>query len=304
MGTLKAFIKLGRPLFLLGGFVFHGLGLALAHFSGQTIEPGLALLGQLAITLTQLMTHFSNEYHDLAADRANKTPTFWAGGSRVLASAMLPPQAAANTANGLAVAAVSASLFLAWLNTSAPLSLPLVLLALLVGWQYSAPPLRLHWRGLGAPAAALIVPTLTITAGYYWQTGGFSRALFLLCLPLALLQAAMIITIDFPDQAGDAAAGKRTLVVVLGRARAAQLHLGLVTAVYVSLPLLWWIGLPASLLIASSFGAPVAFWLSWQLWQSGRNRPVNWNWLGFTAIALLMGTALAQIAVLLALRSV
>ena len=39
-------------------------------------------------------------------------------------------------------------------------------------------------------------------------------------VPLALLQFAMLVAIEFPDAVGDAATGKRTLVVRLGAATA------------------------------------------------------------------------------------
>ena len=82
---MLAFIKLGRPLFLGGGFVMYGLGAALAAYAGARIDWALYAWGQLAVTATQLMTHYSNDYFDVAADRANRTPTRWSGGSRVLA---------------------------------------------------------------------------------------------------------------------------------------------------------------------------------------------------------------------------
>src|SRR5262245_35111157 len=77
-GALWSFVRLGRPKFLVGGFVLYGLGAAVARQRGggaAAIDVGAYLLGQGAITAFQLMTHYANDYFDLAADRANTTPT-------------------------------------------------------------------------------------------------------------------------------------------------------------------------------------------------------------------------------------
>ena len=69
------FIRLGRPLFLLGGVLFYWLGAAMALFSGVSLDLRVLLLGQVVVTASQIMTHYSNDYYDLAADKANTTPT-------------------------------------------------------------------------------------------------------------------------------------------------------------------------------------------------------------------------------------
>src|SRR6478752_5666224 len=90
LAKLVAFVRLGRPLFLGGGFILFGLGAAIAHLAGHAIDLGRYALGQATVTAFQLMTHYANDYFDYAADRANATPTRWSGGSRVLPNAELP----------------------------------------------------------------------------------------------------------------------------------------------------------------------------------------------------------------------
>ena len=87
MSAILAFIKLGRPLFLGGGFILFALGAAIAHACGHVIDTGRYVLGQAAVTAFQLMTHYANDYFDYDADVANLTPTKWSGGSRVLPDA-------------------------------------------------------------------------------------------------------------------------------------------------------------------------------------------------------------------------
>src|SRR4030095_10362295 len=108
-----AFIRLGRPLFLGGGFLLYALGAAVARSHGHEIEVHVYLLGQLVVTAFQLMTHYANDYFDYEADRANKTPTRWSGGSRVLVAGELPRRTALIAARALAMLGIVGTLVLA-----------------------------------------------------------------------------------------------------------------------------------------------------------------------------------------------
>ncbi|HEY6172920.1 MAG TPA: hypothetical protein VIX73_00700, partial [Kofleriaceae bacterium] len=99
---LIAFIRLGRPVFLVGGFLLYGLGAAIAAWHGHAIDATRYALGQATVTALQLMTHYANDYFDLEADRVNTTPTAWSGGSRVLAGGELPAAVALVTSLVLA----------------------------------------------------------------------------------------------------------------------------------------------------------------------------------------------------------
>lgn len=87
-------LRMGRPLFLIGGLLLYGLGVAMALAAGAPLDLPALLWGQAAVTTIQLMTHYCNDYFDLAADVANRTPTRWSGGSRVLPEGWLAPRAA------------------------------------------------------------------------------------------------------------------------------------------------------------------------------------------------------------------
>jgi 1,4-dihydroxy-2-naphthoate polyprenyltransferase len=292
---LLAFIRLGRPLFLLGGFLFHGLGVVTSLYLGESLHLAALIWGQTAVTTIQLMTHYANDYFDLAADRANQTPTRWSGGSRVLVAAELPAAVALVTAVVLAIFALVVILVLTLLVQPAPFTLPLLLMALALAWSYSGPPLRLHSSGLGELVAAFLVPGLTVVVGFYLQSGRLALLPLLAALPLCGLQFAMLLAIQFPDAAGDTAAGKRTLVVRSGPAAAARLYRAVLAAVYLSLPLLLALGLPRLVALSMLAGLPLAGWLFWRLGRGAWAEPRQWGSLAFWTIALLMGTAVAQL---------
>lgn len=291
---LWAFVRLGRPLFLVGGVVMHALGVAMSVYGGAPLDVTALVWGQIAISATQLMTHYANDYFDLEADRANHSPTRWSGGSRVLPGGGLSPQVALVAALALACIALGAALVLALVAHTGPLTLPLLAAALALAWGYSAPPLRLNARGIGEAATALIVPGLTPLVGFYLQAGHLAALPLLAIIPLACLQFAMLLAIEFPDVEGDRAAGKHTLVVRLGASRAARLYVAVLVAAYLALPLLVAAGLPSPVALAAALSAPLAGWQVWRITRGDYDRPVRWEALAFVSVALLVSTALLE----------
>jgi 1,4-dihydroxy-2-naphthoate octaprenyltransferase len=298
-----AFVRLGRPLFLGGGFALYGLGAAAAAWkTGQPTVWARFVWGQLAITATQLMTHYCNDYFDLEADRANLTPTRWSGGSRVLPAGQLPPSAALIAAVVLGLLALAASVRLAAAPGVAPLTLPLLAAMVVLAWEYSAPPLRLHSTGLGEIDVALVVSCLTPVAGYYLQAGSLAALPFLAAVPVSCLQLAMLLAIEFPDAAGDAATGKRTLVVRWGAARAARAYQAVLVAAYAGLPVLVRAGLPRAVAIGALVPAPLAVTLLFKAARGDWRRREAWEGMAFGSVALLVATALAELGAFVVAR--
>jgi hypothetical protein len=81
---LITFIRLTRPVFLLAAFLLYGLGAAIAHYLGRPLDVGLYISGQALVTLVQLTAQYLNEYFDAPIDNANKSRTYFTGGSGVL----------------------------------------------------------------------------------------------------------------------------------------------------------------------------------------------------------------------------
>jgi 1,4-dihydroxy-2-naphthoate octaprenyltransferase len=287
-------LRMGRPHFLIGGLLLHWLGVAMALSTGVPLNLLALLWGQIAITSIQLMTHYCNDYFDLPADLANPTPTHWSGGSRVLPSGLLEPRLALRIALVAAAVGLAAASVLTLTVRPSVATLPLFVMALGLAWAYSAPPMRLHSRGLGELTTALLVAGITPLVGFYLQAGRLGLPL-LGVLPLCCLQFAMLLAIEFPDAIGDAAVGKRTLVVRLGGSRAAGLLVLALLAAYAMLPLLVYLGLPAHVAAAAVVTAPIAAWQSWRVWRGAWGDPASWNSLGFWGIALLIGTATAEL---------
>lgn len=291
MTALVAFIRLGRPLFLGGGFLLFAIGAAVAAATGHAISWHRYVLGQLCVTAFQLMTHYANDYFDLEADRANATPTAWSGGSRVLPDGELSPRVALVAALVLAGLGCVAAVVLGHaLGTLAAIAV--------LAWSYSAPPLRLCARGLGEATTALVVTVLVPLLGFQLQAPDWRGAwlLGLSVVPLALLQFAMLVAIEFPDAAGDAATGKRTLVVQLGAARAATLYLISTGAAFAWPVFAVRMGLPGMTALAMAVPVPVAIWRMSRLAHGDHLDAGAYEKLTFWAVALLVATSACVLA--------
>lgn len=208
---LAAFIRLGRPKFLLYSFLLFGLGTTFAAYEGRPIDLSWYVVGQVFIWCTHLMTHYCNEYFDLSADIANASPTSWTGGSRVLVEGTLRPAVSLGAALFLLV--TSLALVVAMPTTGAR---AIMLGTIGLAWFYTAPPFRLNYRGFGELTVAAVLNLLTPALGCYLQMRELSPLFLLLCLPTMLLQHARMMVMGLSDYEGDQAIGKRTMPVLLG----------------------------------------------------------------------------------------
>ena len=302
LGRVGAFVRLGRPIFLVGGFVLYGLGAAVAAYLGRSIDWTRFAWGQLAVTSTQLMVHYSNDYFD---------PRSRPGERDTVALVGRKPRAAARRA--AEVGALAAALVLAALAIAATIVLrgrldrwaptALLLTALALSWAYSAPPFRLHSRGVGEIVAMFIVTLLVPLIGFSAQTGTLEPLAFASAAPLCFLQFAMLLAVEFPDEAGDAVVGKRTLVVRLGAGRAAALYVAALVLAYALMPIWGWIGVPRSAIWMLFVALPLAAWLAWRVALGDYREPRHWDRLAFGSATLVTLSALLEAAVYVELVS-
>jgi 1,4-dihydroxy-2-naphthoate octaprenyltransferase len=287
-----SFLKLTRPLFLAGGVILYAIGALSAVLDGASFKLNHLLLGQLLVTTTQLMTHYSNEFFDQASDRVNAARTWFSGGSGMIPLGMVRPSAALRAAWICAGVAVIALIFG---SVQVPLLLLPGIISLLAAWFYSAPPLRIVSTGWGELSSSLIVTVFVPVVGYVMQSGGILRAsLLIICLPLVLIHIAMLIAFEIPDVPADTASGKRTLTVRIGIDQAIRLHnasLILAFCVILGLFLFHW---PGAELIWLSL--PLAVWHVLYIRQRAAQDTARFTLLTFGALAIFAITAALWLA--------
>jgi 1,4-dihydroxy-2-naphthoate octaprenyltransferase len=179
----------------------------------------------------------------------------FSGGKRVIVDGLLGRRETAWVAAGFYVVAIAAGLAIAALREPAVLWLGVLGVAL--AFFYHAPPLRLAYRGLGELAVAASYGPLIAAGTYLVQRHQVSSGVLWASLPLGLAIGAFLWINEFPDARADAAAGKRTLVVRLGRRRAARGFAVLQAVVYTTLAVLPAVGLPRTVWLGA-IGLPPA----------------------------------------------
>jgi 1,4-dihydroxy-2-naphthoate octaprenyltransferase len=136
----------------------------------------------------------------------------------------------------------------------------------------------------------LCVPVL----GYYLQARHVDARILAACLLPCVLQFAMLLAIELPDAAGDAVAGKHTLVVRVGAEAGARLYAAVTIGGFAALPLLARGALPARVALAPLALAPLAIWQARRVVR-GYADPARWDSVAFWSVALLAGSASAEL---------
>ena len=114
----------------------------------------------------------------------------------------------------------------------------------------------------------------------------------------------MLLAIEFPDAAGDAVAGKRTLVVRLGAARRrAAVRGGDDRRVRRAAAARRGGALPVRVAIAPLVLAPIAIWQAARVVRGGYADPARWDSVAFWSVALLAGSAAIALVAAAALAS-
>jgi 1,4-dihydroxy-2-naphthoate octaprenyltransferase len=208
-----------------------GIAIAARHGSFDLLTAVLTVIGAAFV---QLGLNVANDVFDTAqgADDANVTPTQYSGGSRVIQYGLVSFRRMAGIATGFYVGAGVIGLALLALRGSTPL-LVIGIAGFVVSIGYTAPPLKLVYRGLGEIAVAVGFGPLMLLGGYVVQTrGALSWEPFVASLPVALLVALILYVNEIPDRRGDARVGKRTLPVRFSRSAVIGGYRGATIAAY------------------------------------------------------------------------
>jgi 1,4-dihydroxy-2-naphthoate polyprenyltransferase len=288
---LVVFIRLTRPVFLLGGFLLYALGVGLARYLGTTLDWTAYLLGQGCVTLLQLSAQYLNEYFDWAADADNPNRTLFSGGSGAGGDPALPQRTALlAAATCLTVGAVLTVLLYRDHRLNPELGIILGL-AFLASIFYSVPPVRLASTGYGELVASILVANLVPAFAFVLQTGSLHRLLAMTTFPLTALHLAMLIAFSLPDYANDLRHGKQTVLIRLGWERGMLMHNVLIILAYVLLGVAILEGLPLRIAWPGFLTLPIGLFKIYRMRQIAAGAPTRWNLLTFTAVSIFALTA-------------
>jgi len=222
----RAWLMAARPQTLPAGAapVVVGTGLAL-HAGVFALLPAVAAL--LGALLLQVGTNFANDYYDAVkgTDSADRE-----GFTRVTAGGLIEPARVKRAMAATYGLAVVVGLYLVSVG-GVPI-LVVGLSSILAGVAYTGGPYPYGYRGLGDLFVFVYFGLVAVTGTYYVQAaaslpavdplavgippGTVTAAALTASLPAAGLSTAILVVNNIRDREEDAAAGKRTLAVILG----------------------------------------------------------------------------------------
>jgi 1,4-dihydroxy-2-naphthoate octaprenyltransferase len=206
-----------------------GLGAALAAGAAFRVDTAL---GCLAVALLlQVVANLANDLSDFR--RGADTPDR-AGPTRV-ASAGLVTERQLEVAIGLMIGlAALTGLWLAWVG--GPAIVGLGLLAIVAALAYTGGPWPYGYRGLGEVFVFVFFGLVAVVGTAYLQALRFEPLFAVAAIPVGALTTAILVVNNLRDIPTDAAAGKRTLAVMLGR-RATAVEYAILLAAAFAVPI-------------------------------------------------------------------
>ncbi len=190
------------------------LGAALAWYSQVKLNLfhlGLAVLGTLT---AHVGTNMINDFfdHKSGNDDQNKYFNAFSGGSRMIQDGIFAPEKVMVAAYTAFLITIGIGLYLNFQLAGNTL-LWIGLAGILLGYFYSAPPLRLGHRGIGELAVGLGFGMLITVGIFYVLTEKLTALPFLASGPAVILVFLILFINEFQDYLADKQVAKKTLVV-------------------------------------------------------------------------------------------
>lgn len=220
---LNGLWRLADPKISITSVASMAIGAALA-WGAPGYSPDWLLLIALALFALEVAKNAWGEVYDFdsGTDLAVKAEdrTDFSGGKRVLVEGLLTRGQTWAIASLFGTVGLTLGLLIVLAREPGVFWLGLG--GAVLAWSYHGPPLQLAYRGLGEMVVVLCYGPIIALGTYMVMTGSFNYAVVMVSLPLGLLIGAFLWVNEFPDYLADVGAGKRNLVVRLGRPRAAR----------------------------------------------------------------------------------
>jgi 1,4-dihydroxy-2-naphthoate octaprenyltransferase len=252
-------LRATRLPFLSATFIPVLIGLAIAAVHGFFDVPS-AILTIVGAAAVHLALNVANDVFDtrLGADDLNVNPTQYSGGSRVNQYGLVSLRGMTLISAGFYAIALAIGLVLLLIRGSVPL-LVIGILGVVLSIGYTAPPLKLVYRGLGELTTAIGFGPLMLVGAYVVQTQGLlALEPFVASVPIAILVALILYVNEVPDRPADARAGKLTLPVRLPRRLVIDMYVLATAAAFLSIVAGVLAGLLPIPALAALLGVPLA----------------------------------------------
>ena len=280
-----AWLRVIRLQFYPMTLITYSVGAPLAARISGGFDPLVYGLGYLFLFLTEVATVLTNEYYDYNSDSANRNAGPFTGGSRILVNGRLSFR---EVRAGIIVALSAATLcglpllLTIFQRQQAPVTaIVLLLIGIVLGMAYTAPPLKLSHRGLGELVVGLANGPYVVLCGFVFQSGVWLHPQpWIFSVPIMFAIISAITLSGIPDFEADRGGSKTTLAVLMGPQAAAWVSIVSVAIACAAGLLLWFTGSltgPTGTLILGAVPHAIILMVSIRnLINSGHfDRPIN-----------------------------
>ncbi len=230
---LKIWFLETRPQFLILSVVLAFLGTCIAWYEGY-FHLGYAVLAFVGLLLTHISINTLNDYFDYRSGidlEVKRTP--FSGGGGMLPAGLLKSRQVLWLGLVSLLLAVPIGVYFVVTLDRGWLLLPLLLIAAVCVLVYTPFILKTRWPEWAAGLGLGVLPILGI---YFVQTTAYLPAI-VASIPSGILVHNLLLLNEFPDTEADRKAGRKTLPIVMGKAKASIVYSVLTVIVY-----LWIIG--------------------------------------------------------------
>ncbi|MDD4013866.1 MAG: prenyltransferase [Candidatus Omnitrophica bacterium] len=230
---ISLLIKATRINFIPASVIPLFMGIAMALRNGFEVSPLKAVLCMAGVVSAHIAGNVVNDIcdHKSGADLVDDRRSPFFGGSKVIKDGLL------GSREMLLIAIVffsvsSACGFTLFLMTKDPVILIMMIAAGVLTVGYSAPPLKLSYRGLGEADIFLLFGVLPVAGVYYVLTQKAGWEPVMLSLPIAFLITSVIFCNEVPDFPADRVSGKLNMISLTGPAVAYRMYIAIVLLAY------------------------------------------------------------------------
>ena len=232
MATIKTWVLETRPQFLLLSAVLAFLGASIAWYYGY-FNLRYAVLAFVGLLLTHISVNTLNDYFDYRSGidlETKRTP--FSGGSGILPAGLLKPRQVFWL--GLVAFLLALGIGVYFVRVTSWQLIPLLVVAAVCVLLYTPFILKLRWPEW-APGVGL--GALPVLGAYFVQTSAYTWPAVVAAIPSGILVHNLLLLNEFPDVDADRKAGRKTLPITMGKAKASIVYSVLTVVVY-----LWIIG--------------------------------------------------------------
>jgi len=261
MNKVKAWLNELRAPFLTGTIIPIVLGTVIAWTRNSAFNPVFFVIALLGGIFVHLGANVVNDYYDYKSGNDQLNKEFvrpFTGGSRSIQLGLLTPKEVLSGSMVLFALAIAVGIY--FTIVVGPFMIVLAAVGLFSAFFYTGRPLSLADKGLGDLFVGLNFGLLMTLGAFYVQTGALAVEPLVAAVPVGLLIIAILYINAFQDYTSDKAVGKRTLIVRLGKEKAAVGYGALMFGTYASILVSTLLSITPLYILVACVTLPLAAW--------------------------------------------